>query len=147
MELIWAALFVIFVIAEIATVQLISIWFSVGSLAALASAYFFDLSTAGQITVFFVVSAIALAVSFPFIRKRMKTTLTATNADRDIGQTASVIEEINFDCGTGRVTLSGVDWKAVPENKAEIIPAGSIVTVKEIQGAKLVVAPKTEIHS
>lgn len=146
MEWIWASLFVIFVVAEIATVQLISIWFSLGALAALVSE-FFGAGPVTQIVIFSIVSAVTLAISFPLIRKRMKTKKpVATNADRDIGKTASVIEEINFDKDTGRVTLSGVDWKAVPANKTEIIPVGSIVTVKEVYGAKLIVASKTEIH-
>jgi len=43
----------------------------------------------------------------------------------------------------GRVTLGGVDWSAQPLDHEQIIPKGSIVTVEEVQGAKLVVSQKT----
>lgn len=147
MEWIWTALFVIFVAAEIGTVQLISIWFSLGSLAALISA-FFGANPVIQVIIFVIVSAVSLGISFPLIRKRMRTKKPiATNADMDIGKTASVIEEINSDNSTGRVILGDVHWMAVSDNEKDIIPIGSIVTVKEVHGAKLVVCLKTEIHS
>ncbi|MBQ8296379.1 MAG: NfeD family protein [Ruminococcus sp.] len=142
MELTWAILFVVFVIAEFTTVQLISIWFAFGSLAALLCTHFLGLSVPGQVAVFLIVSAILLAVTFPIVRKRLNTSRVPTNNDLDIGKNATVIEEINHDKGTGRVTLNGVDWSAVPENKTAVISAGSIVVVKEVQGAKLIVALK-----
>jgi membrane protein implicated in regulation of membrane protease activity len=66
----------------------------------------------------------------------------STNADLDIGESAVVIEEINENTGSGRVTLKGVDWSAVPAVSGSIIPKGSIVTVKKVQGAKLTVELK-----
>lgn len=147
MELTWAVLFIVFVVAELASVQLISIWFACGSLAALLCTHFFNLTLFGQISVFIITSAILLAVTFPFIKKRLTKTIVATNNDLDIGKTASVIEEINNDIGTGRVTLNGVDWSAVPEDAQAVIPIGSIVVVKSVDGAKLVVALKKECLS
>ena len=112
--------------------------------------HFFDIPVLGQLAIFIISSAILLALTFPLVRKRINVKRVATNNDLDIGQSASVIEEINHDKGTGRVTLNGVDWSAVPENENDVIPKGSIVTVKEVQGAKLVVAVKNnntaEIH-
>lgn len=149
MELIiWAVLFVFFVIAEFATVQLISIWFALGSLITMLCTYFFDnIPFLGQLGIFIASSAILLAVTFPFVRKKLIPTRTATNNDLDIGQSATVIEEINFDNGTGRVTLKGVDWSAVPENEDAIIPKGTIVVVKDVQGSKLIVAEKKTEHA
>lgn len=145
MELLWAALLIIFIIAEVVSVQLVSVWFAFGSLAALLCAHFTDISVMGQIAVFIIVSAVLLAATFPFIRKHMNLKYVATNSDLDIGQNATVIEEINFEKGSGRVTLSGVDWIAVPENSQDIIPVGSVVTVKNIDGAKLIVSCKSKI--
>lgn len=135
----WAVLLVAFIIAEFFTTQLISIWFAAGSLAALICSLL-DLSLAIQITVFIIVTVVMLAVTYPFIRKRLNTKHTATNNDLDIGKNATVIEEINHIKGTGRVTLNGIDWTAVPEDKNSVIPKGSIVVVKQVCGAKLVVA-------
>lgn len=141
--IIWAVLFILFVIAEFSTVQLISIWFAVGSLITMLCTYFFDIPLLGQIGIFIATSAILLAVTFPLVRKRINPKAVATNADLDIGKSASVIEEIDRDKGTGRVTLNGVDWSAVPEDEDKIIPAGTIVIVRKVQGTKLVVAEKT----
>lgn len=138
----WAVLFVAFAAAEIATIQLISIWFAFGSLIAMLCAYFLNIPFIAQLGIFIISSALLLAVTFPLVRKRLNPKRVATNNDLDVGQSASVIEEINTDNGTGRVTLNGVDWSAVPEDKNTVIPKGTIVTVKEVQGAKLVVAEK-----
>ena len=139
MELTWAALLVIFIIAELFTTQLISIWFAAGSLAALICSLL-ELSMPVQIAVFIIVTAVMLAVTFPMIRKRLNASHTATNNDLDIGMNAIVIEEIDHEKGTGRVTLNGIDWIAVPEDKDAVIQKGSIVVVKQVCGAKLIVA-------
>ena len=67
----------------------------------------------------------------------------STNAELDVGERAVVIEEINEDIGTGRVTLKGVDWSAIPASKGTVIPKDTIVTVEKVQGSKLIVAVKT----
>ena len=140
----WAVIFAFFVIAEIASVQLVSIWFAVGALFAMLSSFFFDASFIAQFAVFTVTSGVFLALTFPFLRKwRARKAPVSTNAELDVGESAVVIEDINESIGTGRVTLKGVDWSAVPEDKDTIIPKNSIVTVKKVQGAKLIVIPKS----
>lgn len=138
----WAVLFVLFAIAEFATVQLVSIWFAFGSIIAMLCTYFFNIPFVAQLGIFILSSGILLAVTFPLVRKRLNPKRVATNNDLDIGKSATVIEEINSDNGTGRVTINGVDWSAVPENKNAVIAKGTIVIVKEVQGSKLLVAEK-----
>ena len=140
--LFWALAVIAFVIAEVLTIQLVSIWFAAGALVTLLATYFFELSWIQQLGVFIVASTVFLVMSLPFIRKRKKNRAVATNADLDIGRHATVIEEINCDKGTGRVTLSGVNWSAVPENENEVISEGTVVIVKKVMGAKLLVAPE-----
>lgn len=142
--IIWAVAFVIFVIAEIATVQLVSIWFAVGAIITLIISALFNLGLAAQLGVFILSSGAFLLITLPLVKKYRKAGFIPTNASLDIGKSAKVIEEISVDKGTGRVTLSGVDWRAVPEKENDIIPEGSIVTVKDVQGAKLVVSLKNE---
>jgi membrane protein implicated in regulation of membrane protease activity len=145
MELLtWAAVFVVFVIAEVTTFQLVSIWFALGALVTLFCGLFTDISFVGQVAVFTLSSGIFLALTFPFLSKwRRSKNPVSTNAELDVGESAVVIEEINEDIGSGRVTLKGVDWSAVPAEKGAIIPKGAIVTVIKVQGAKLIVALKT----
>lgn len=140
--LFWALAVIAFVIAEVLTIQLVSIWFAAGAFVTLFATYFFELSWLQQLGVFIVASAVFLVMSLPLIRKRKKNRAVATNADLDVGRHATVIEEINCDKGTGRVTLSGVNWSAVPENENEVISEGTVVIVKKVMGAKLLVAPE-----
>ena len=91
---------------------------------------------------FIVSSVLFLLVSLPFIKRRKQQIKVATNAELDVGKHATVIEVIDADKGTGRVTLNGVNWSAVPENENEIIPEGTIVIVKKVMGAKLLVTPE-----
>lgn len=139
--LFWALVLVAFVIAEVVTIQLVSIWFAAGALVTMICTYFFELSLLQQLGIFIIVSAVFLLASLPLIKKRRKKPYVGTNSELDIGRHASVIEEISIDKGTGRVALNGVNWSAVPENENDIIPVGSIVIVRKVLGAKLMVAP------
>lgn len=142
--LFWAISFVLFVFAEVATVQFVSIWFALGSFVTMIFTFFFeDIDALAQLGIFVLVSGLSLALTFPWLKKYRKAGHVSTNAELDIGKSAEVIEEINRDKGTGRVTLNGVDWSAVPAEKDVIISVGTIVTVVKVQGAKLVVEPKS----
>lgn len=140
--LFWALAVIAFVIAEVMTIQLVSIWFAAGALVTLLMTYFFELSWIEQLGVFIAASTVFLIMSLPLIKKRKKNRAVATNADLDVGKHATVIEEINCDKGTGRVTLGGVNWSAVPENENDTIPEGTIVIVVKVLGAKLMVKPE-----
>ncbi len=135
--LFWACAFVLFVIAEIATVQLVSIWLAAGAFVTLLFTYFFESSLLEQLVIFIIASGFFLAVTFPFIKKLRNKGYVSTNSELDVGQKATVIEQIDENKGTGRVTLKGVDWSAVPAVKGEILPVGSIVTVNKVGGATL----------
>lgn len=139
----WAVAFVVFVILELVTAPLVSIWLALGSLAAFLCAYFFGIPFGAQLAIFIAVSAIALICTLP-LRKKVNEEVIPTNSDLDIGKNARVIEEINAELGTGRVSMNGVDWGAVSADRGIVIPEGSIVIVKEIDGAKLIVTPKSE---
>lgn len=140
--LVWAILVVVFVIIEIATVQLVSIWLAAGALITMICSYFFDLTVLGQLGIFILSSAVFLALTMPYLKKRQQNGHISTNSELDIGKTAVVIEDIDPDNGTGRVTLSGVDWSAVSEN-GEAIPKNSTVIVTQVSGAKLTVRQKS----
>ncbi len=140
--IIWAILVIAFVIAEVATVQLVSVWFAAGALVTMILVFFFDIPIIGQIGIFIGTSAIFLAMTMPFIiRKRKKRGYIPTNSELEIGRTARVIEEINADSGKGRVRVEGVDWSAVSAD-GSVIPNDTVVTVTAVNGAKLTVKPK-----
>lgn len=78
------------------------------------------------------------------VKKYMKGKVVPTNADRNIGRTAAVIERIDNLAGTGAVRIDGVTWTARSADEQKTIEVGVMVTVREIRGVKLVVEPKTE---
>ena len=133
----WGARFVIAVIAELVSLQVISIWFAVGAAGAF-TATLFDVGFTGQLAIFVLVSVFLLLITRPLMAKIRVKNAPAMNADKDIGKSAVVIEEINALRGTGRVRINGVDWIALSES-GEMIAPDTVVTVTDVQGAKLIV--------
>ena len=137
--IIWLLLVVVFLLAEAATVTVISLWFAAGALAAMATA----LLGGGvwlQAGVFLVVSAIALTALRPLVRKYLTPKLTATNIDSVIGSVGIVTAVIDNVAAAGQVKLNGMEWTA-RSSSGEIIPAGTQVTVERIEGVKVFVSP------
>ena len=133
----WIGLTIAFTVIELATPQLVSIWFAFGSLGALiATALKAQIWL--QLLIFLVISAIMIIVSRPLYRKFIKTKLVPTNSDRVIGETAVVTEGIDNIQAKGSVKVQGQLWTARSEN-GEVIPEGSQVTVIRIEGVKLIV--------
>lgn len=135
----WGGIFVAALVIEGLTLQLMSIWFSVGALAALISS-FFGVPTAWQWVIFVVVSLILFLATRPLIRKWNHTPTVRTNADSVIGMEGIVKEKIDTLEGTGRVYVNGLNWAARADT---VIPAGTTVTVLSMQGVTLTVEPKT----
>ena len=135
---IWIAVIVAAVVVEVASMQLLSIWFAIGGVAALITSFLTD-SIAIQIIVFIVVSAIAVALIFPTVRKSMKKEHVKTNADRYVGKLAVVTEEISNINAKGQVKVDNQIWSARSEDGSEI-PAGTKVNVLRIEGVKLIVS-------
>lgn len=134
---IWIGLIVIFVIVEAATVQLVTVWFAVGGIAGLI-AYAFGLEIWKQILIFAVVSAVALAVTRPFVKRFSGGRKQPTNADRYIGQEATVTEPISNELSKGAVRIGGLEWTARTVDNSEV-DKGERVIVEAIEGAKLLV--------
>ncbi|MCR5817355.1 MAG: NfeD family protein [Ruminococcus sp.] len=134
----WAIAFAFFVIVEVATPgALVSIWLGIGALFAMFCAVG-GLPLWVQLLVFVIVSTILLIVTRPFARKFIGE-VKDTNYELNIGKTAIVTEDIDNEKCLGRVNLDGTHWAAVSADDA-FIPAGTSVTVREVSGAKLIVA-------
>ena len=134
----WLAAMVVFILAEAATVTLVSIWFAAGSLAAIVVA----LTGGGvglQVTVFLVVAILLLASLRDMVRKHFTPRLQKTNLDSVIGSTGVVTTPVNNVAALGRVTLSGMEWSARSTTGAPL-PEGAKVTVDRIEGVKVFVS-------
>ena len=140
MYIVWAIAILLFGILEGITAQLVSIWFLLGSVAALIAS-FFGASTAVQVVIFVAVTIITLIATRPIVKKRINTKFEKTNADRCIGNDAVVVEEINNLEPTGQVKADGKIWSA-RSSDGTIIPENTVVTVEKIDGVKLIVKAK-----
>lgn len=140
--IIWLIVAVILFIIESVTVQLVSIWFAVGALAAMIAAAF-GAGTGVQLLLFLATSIAVLLMWRPFLKKRITPAKTATNADSVVGQDGLVIEEIDNTMQTGRVSANGLDWTARSAGGV-IIKERQRVKVIRIDGVKLIVEPVPE---
>ena len=136
-KIIWTALLVLFVLGEAMSVGLTSIWFAAGSLAGLICALL-EGPWPLQIALFIAVSTLTLLAFRPLAKKYLNGKVEPTNADRVIGSTATVTEDIDNLKGTGRVLVGSMPWTARSEDGSSI-PAGALVRVRRIEGVKVYV--------
>ena len=134
---IWLTAIVFFVVVELITPQLVSIWFALGSAAALISCLL-SAPIALQILIFAVASSLFVLVSRPLYKKYVKKRVVPTNIDALIDKEGIVAEDINNMAFRGQVIVSGQYWSARSEND-ELIPEGTKVKVQRIEGVKLIV--------
>ena len=140
MTIFWLIFTVVTAVLEGVTVQLVSVWFAIGGLAACITSLFTD-SIPIQAVVFVVVTAIALVVTRPLVKKLRKKKAEPTNADRYLGKTAVVVERIDNENATGLVKVDNQKWTARSVDGSPI-EEGLTVTVAAIEGVKLMVALK-----
>lgn len=134
---IWTALIIFFAILEAVTVGLVSIWFVIGAVAGLVAALL-GAPIYIQIILFVAVSLIALLVTRPLVKKHVTPKIVPTNADRIIGRSGTVIEEIDNSKGVGLVKIEGQVWSARSQYDEHVEP-GTNVEVLKIEGAKVLV--------
>ena len=134
----WVVALVVFLIVEAVTAGLVSIWFVFGSLVALICAAL-GAAVWLQIFWFVIVSVVTLVLTRPLVKRYVDSRSVATNADRSIGRAAVVTERIDNLAATGAVKLDGVVWTARSTDDAVAIESGERVTVRAIEGVKLIV--------
>lgn len=133
----WLLAVIGFAVLEGVTIQLVAIWFAIGSLGGLLAALLgFPFTT--QLLAFGVLSAIVLAVTRPIVKKRLQSTQVHTNADSIIGMVGVVVQPVDNMQSAGRVHVAGLDWSARSEDGFPI-PEGEQVLIKAIEGVKVIV--------
>ncbi len=138
MELFWIGLLIAFLVIEILTVGLTTIWFAGGSLVALIAGAL-GASAPIQIVLFFVVSFVMLVFTRPIALKYLNPKRTKTNYEEAVGQKVKVVEEIHNLNGTGKAIYNGVEWTARSVRDEIVIPADTMVEVVSVSGVKLIV--------
>lgn len=135
----WLGLAAVLAGVELATPQLISIWFALGA-AVTALVSLTGIPLTGQLAVFVLVSCLALLASRPLARRAMVKHHVATNADAVLGMEGVVTEAIDNRKESGRVLVNGMNWSARSEDGGGIAVESS-VKVLRIDGAKIIVRP------
>lgn len=130
----WFIAFVILLIIELVTVNLVTIWFAIGAVAAIITTIFTD-SVLIQTIVFIIVSITSLLITKPLIKKVKEFDVTPTNSDRVIGKVGDVTKKIGKN-KYGEVKIYGNTWTA---SSKEEIDVGERVKVLSIEGVKLIV--------
>lgn len=137
--ILWLIIAVIMLVIEIVTTGLATLWFAIGAVVAMIM----DLcgaSVASQIIAMAAISAVCFIVCMIWVKPKLeslrKKNVQKTNADRLIGREGVVIVPFNSTEGKGQVKVDGQIWSA---KSGEDYTEGTKVTVKAIEGVKLVV--------
>ena len=136
---VWLGLMILFLIAEGATVSLVSLWFAAGAVVAMFAA----LLGAGvwlQTGLFLAISGALLLMLRPIVRRYLAPKITATNVDSLVGATGLVTVAIDNVTASGQVKLGAMEWTA-RSTTGENIPQGSMIRVDRIEGVKVYVTP------
>ena len=133
----WLIALIVLLVGEAITIGLTFVWFAVGALGALI------VSVLGgalwlQVVIFLALSGVTLALARSVFARFIKTSHAASNADRVIGQTAVVTEQIDNLSGTGQVNVAGQIWSARSAHDV-VIPRETEVRVLKISGVKVLV--------
>ena len=132
MTTLWMVVFLGLVFLELATINLVSIWFAIGALVSFIVSLYVENVTV-QIAVFVAVSAVSLLLTKKIVKKLRTREPEKTNLDRVIGKIGIVTEEITK-LEPGEVKVDGKKWSALSNKKIKV---GSKVEILSIDGVKL----------
>lgn len=130
----WLGVVLVLGVIEMATTNLVTIWFVASGLLAILLSLF-KIHFGICFAVFVLVGVALLLLTKPFLKKYMRPRRVATNLDRVIGTCGIVTQEIST-LSPGEVKTDGKLWTAVSD---EDISAGETVQILSIDGVKLFV--------
>ena len=133
----WALIFVVTLIIELETADLITVWFCVSSFVALILAIL-GVNPGWQIGVFIGLSIILLIATRPLTKNMMKKDIIRTNTDRLIGMIGVVTKEI-VPNELGEIKVDNGLWRAINRNGLRF-EVGEKASIDAIDGIKLVVS-------
>ena len=139
----WIVIFVVLLIIEIVTLGLTTIWFAGGALAGFIAANL-GAPIWLQIVLFLVVSILLLFVTRPIAVKYLNQKRVKTNYEGVIGKVVKVTEKIDNFNATGTAVCNGQEWTARAEDDSDVFEPGTLVSVVNVSGLKLVVAEYKE---
>ena len=138
LNLIWLGLFIILIVIELFTVGLTTIWFAIGSLAAMAA------NTLGgnliiQIIVFFAVSVVLMIFTRPWAARHLNRNRLKTNYESKIGEIIRITERVDNLKQTGKSIVDGQEWTVRSQSSNDILEKDELAKVIAVSGVKLIV--------
>jgi membrane protein implicated in regulation of membrane protease activity len=142
MTILWLIVTVAAAVIEIATEQLVSVWFVVGGVVAFVLAWL-GFPPIMQVVAFAALSAFGFALIRRYLAPYVKSQFTPTNVDRLIGTEAVVTKRIQAR-GRGEVKVNEQYWTARGEDPETPLEEDSVVVIRAIEGATMIVFPLEE---
>jgi membrane protein implicated in regulation of membrane protease activity len=136
--LVWVIVAAVLSVAELLTLTLAAGLLAVAAGAAAVTAAL-GVGAAGQAAAFAVAGGVSMAVVLPAVRRHRRTAHPASRSGTAalVGRSAMVIEPVGEH--DGRVRIGGEVWSARAFAPGQVIPAGAVVDVFEIDGATALV--------
>lgn len=140
---VWAALALIFFVAEIFTAGFFLVCFGIGAVAAALLAGM-NVDILWQALAFLGVSVAALVFLRPFASRVGGQTRNPGGIDRVVGKQAVVLKEIDPLHGTGMVRIDREEWRAESEEQTTI-PKDAMVEVVRVTGTRVIVKRRLDL--
>lgn len=136
----WMAFVILFLVVELVTVGLTTIWLAGGAAVA------FILASMGanfwwQLAGFFIVSFVLIYFTRPWALKHFNPRRTRTNSEGLIGEIVKITGRIDNRAAEGSALAKGQEWSARAVSDDLIIEEDTLVRVVRIEGVKLIVEP------
>ena len=139
MTVVWIIVTIIAIIVEVMTQQLVSIWFVVAGIICTVLAWLL-VPAPLQMLAFVIISTVSFMVAKRYLQPYVASKVTATNADRVIGQEGIVTRDL-VTHQRGEIRVNGQFWTARSDDPELRIKEGTPVTIRAIEGATLIVVP------
>ena len=148
MTVVWAALFIVALLIEAQTAELVAVWFIPGILVSLILSLF-DVGELIQWVVFGAISVVLLTLAFTVFRRKILKNHGSEPTDTDLllGRDARVVMDIDNALMQGEVKIDGKVWSAKMAENSETARVDEFVTVVSISGVKLICKRKPSDES
>ena len=144
MWVVWLVVFIIAIIVEVLTEEIVSLWFAIASILSFILALF-SVVYYIQILAFAITSLMLLFTLRAYFKKKLDVKHIATNLDSSIGKEIILTKDITMDGGEGTFADSDIVWTLRPYNEeAKSLKKGDIAICKEIKGNHLLVSKKED---
>lgn len=140
MWIVWLSLFILSVVIEALTTELVSFWFAGGALVSLILSFIPGVPFWIEIIVFTLVSALLLFALRPLVKKFLSKSSPKSNVEGMIHRVSTLEEDLSF-LKPSKIYIGDVLWDVITERKDLFLEKGKLVEVVGVSGNKLIVEP------